>query len=205
MAKRLWYMFTGWGFVGVIYSLTDALQRTGTALTPSFVDRWVPFSANAIWCYLSFFLIVPLAYLSCPVHRLPWLRTTTMATALCAGAVYLAWPTTMAYPDVPADNSLSVRLLTALMQVDSPQNCLPSLHMALTLLSVLAMDRRDYTLWRIVNLLWGIAIGFSILQLRRHLFIDLVSGAALALLLGAVVARYPSTFSCRHRVRVPHD
>ena len=39
------------------------------------------------------------------------------------------------------------------------------------------------------HLLWGVAIAFSILQLRRHLFVDLAGGALLALCAGGLALR----------------
>lgn len=92
---RLWQMLLGWGFVGVIYHGSDRWQGAGHLLTPGWVDRAIPFSPHAIWLYLSFFLIIPLCYLLCPLNRLKWLRSTMQLSALLAGAIYLLWPTTM--------------------------------------------------------------------------------------------------------------
>jgi len=186
MVNRLWHMLVGWGTVGVVYQLTDTFQQPGIILMPSFIDRAIPFSTAGIWLYLSFFLIIPLAYLTCPAHRLRWLRNSMMVTALLAGVVYMLWPTTMAYPAF-TQNTLSGRLLTRLADVDSTQNCLPSLHMALTVLAVWAVSS---TRWKTcAYVLWSLAIAFSILQLRRHLFVDLLSGTALALSVGALLWR----------------
>ncbi|MGV8925453.1 MAG: phosphatase PAP2 family protein [Ewingella sp.] len=189
MRDRLWYLLTGWGAVGVVYNLTDTLQRSGTVLSPSFIDQMVTFNPIGIWFYFSFFLIIPLAYLTCPIWRLRWLRNAMVITALCSGAVYLLWPTTLLYPTFVPDSSLSAKMLAQLVQVDSAQNCLPSLHMALTVLAVWAMSRRERPLRTGLYLLWGLAIGFSILQLRRHLFVDLLSGTALAVGTGALLWR----------------
>lgn len=197
MVNRLWQMLLGWGAVGVVYHLTDTFQTAGTVLMPSVIDRMIPFSPGGIWLYLSFFIIIPLAYLTCPAHRILWLRNAMMLTALLSGMVYLLWPTTMVYPAFPED-SLSARMLSALAAVDSRQNCLPSLHMALTVLSVWALSSRH--LWKTgLYMLWCLAIGFSILQLRRHLFVDLLSGAGLALGVGALLWRFMLITSSGHK------
>lgn len=185
---RLWQMLLGWGFVGVIYHGSDRWQGAGHLLTPGWVDRAIPFSPHAIWLYLSFFLIIPLCYLLCPLNRLKWLRSTMQLSALLAGAIYLLWPTTMNYPIVPSD-SVSGDLLARLISVDSSQNCLPSLHIALTVLAVWAAAESRKKLRSALLSVWGLAIAFSILQLRRHLFVDLLSGAALAWGVGYVCRR----------------
>ncbi|MGQ5287841.1 phosphatase PAP2 family protein [Pectobacterium actinidiae] len=176
---RLKALLFGWGTVGVVYQLSAQFQGQGTVLPTSLVDEWISFSASAIWLYLSFFIIVPLSYLSCPMARLAGLRQATQLTAVMAGVVYLIFPTTMVYPQVVGDD-LSTRALQLLLRIDSPQNCLPSLHIALTVLAVWAMSDDQQKVKTGFYLLWGVAIAFSILQLRRHLFIDLVTGAMLA-------------------------
>ncbi|MFJ5430779.1 phosphatase PAP2 family protein [Pectobacterium actinidiae] len=182
---RLKALLFGWGTVGVVYQLSAQFQGQGTVLPTSLVDEWISFSASAIWLYLSFFIIVPLSYLSCPMARLAGLRQATQLTAVMAGVVYLIFPTTMVYPQVVGDD-LSTRALQLLLRIDSPQNCLPSLHMALTVLAVWAMSDGQQKVKTGFYLLWGVAIAFSILQLRRHLFIDLVTGAMLAGITGWV-------------------
>ncbi|QUY46433.1 inositol phosphorylceramide synthase [Serratia plymuthica] len=185
---RLRQMLLGWGFVGVIYSSADLWQGVGQRLSPSAIDRWIPFSPAAVWLYLSFFILIPLGYLLAPVHRVKWLATAMQLTALGAGAIYLLWPTTMAYP-VDSGTGLSSEALAALIGVDSAQNCLPSLHMALTLLAVWALSDRQRKVRTALLAVWAVAIAVSILQLRRHLFVDLASGALLAWLAGWLALR----------------
>lgn len=186
--QRLWQMLLGWGSVGVVYNLSDRLQGAGTVISPSLIDRLIPFSPHAIWLYLSFFLLIPAAYLLAPMERVKGLARAMQLTALGAGVVYLAWPTTMVYP-LDQGTSLSSTLLSALAQVDSRQNCLPSLHMALTVLAVWALGDARHKVRTAFFIVWALAIGFSILQLRRHLLVDLVSGALLAWMAGWLVQR----------------
>ncbi|WP_422762877.1 phosphatase PAP2 family protein [Pectobacterium zantedeschiae] len=205
MLLRLKALLFGWGSVGVVYQLSAQFQGQGTVLPPSIVDEWIPFSPSAIWLYLSFFIIIPLSYLSCPMTRLAGLRRATQLTALIAGIVYLTFPTTMTYPQVVGDD-LSARLLQLLQRIDSPQNCLPSLHIALTVLAVWAMSDSQQKVKTGLYLLWGAAIAFSILQLRRHLFIDLVTGAMLAGMVGWVFLRSREAVTAiSPRVPLPND
>ncbi len=186
MMFRLWHMLLGWGSVGLIYTLTDHLQSTGQVMTPSPLDRMIAFTPHAIWLYLSFFVVVPLGYLMTPLDRVRWLSRAMRLTALGAGTVYLLWPTTMVYP-VDGGTTLSSTLLAALTYVDSTQNCLPSLHMALMVLAVWGISAARRSVRTAVFIVWVAAIAYSILQLRRHLFIDVVSGAVLALVAGMLV------------------
>ena len=179
LGPRLWHMLLGWGTVGVIYTLSDRLQGDGYRLRPMAIDNWIAFSPSAIWLYLSFFLLVPLGYLLVPRDRLRWLARAMQLAAVGAGAVYLLWPTTMHYPGWTSGGHAS-QLLTWLISVDSPQNCFPSLHAALTILALWAIAARRQLWLTVVCFLWALAIGYAILQLRRHLFIDLLGGGVLA-------------------------
>lgn len=180
---RLRQMFLGWGGVGAFYHLSDRFQGPGHVLEPGFLDRIIPFSPLAIWPYLSFFALIPLAYLSCPIERLRWLRSTFLLSALLAAVVFIVYPTTLAYPAFQED-SLSSGLLAALILIDSPQNCLPSLHMTLSTLAIMAMYDARRPAKAAMLVLWGLLVGFSIMQLRRHLFVDLVAGTTLGLVTG---------------------
>lgn len=176
---RIKQMLFGWGSVGIVYTICDRLQGEGYRLTPLSIDTLIPFSPSAVWLYLSFFLIVPLGYLLTPRSHLPWLTRAMQLSALGAGMVYLLWPTTMAYPPL-VGNGVSSWLLGWLVYVDSSQNCFPSLHAALTILAVWAISARRRRWITAASVVWALAIAFSILQLRRHLFIDLVGGTLLA-------------------------
>lgn len=186
-ALRSKYLLLGWGTVGIIYSLCDHLQGQGHTLTPLPIDGWIPFSPAAVWLYLSFFLLIPAGYFFTPRARLPWLARSMQLSALGAGAVYLLWPTTLLYPSFTG-SGLSSQLLNGLIAVDSSQNCFPSLHAALTILAVWAIARKGKILVTVASALWALAIAFSILQLRRHLFIDIVGGALLAGVCGWLAA-----------------
>lgn len=190
---RLKQMLLGWGGVGLIYNTADRWQGLGSVLQPGPIDRLIPFDPAGVWLYLSFFLLIPTAYFACPEKRLIWLRSAFLLAALTAGAVFLAWPTTLSYPAAPG-GTLSSTLLATLSQVDSVQNCFPSLHMALTVLAVWALHDKQRPAKNALFWLWGLGIAFSIIQLRRHLFIDLAAGVALGLLVGWLGQRYlPAT------------
>lgn len=183
LLARLAYLILGWGTVGIIYQSSTQLQGQPRLLQPSIIDDLITFSPHAIWPYLSFFIIIPLSYLSAPYPRVRWMSFCFMLTAVMAGLSYTLYPTTMVYPSIE-ENSVSLQLLGKLSSIDVPLNCCPSLHVALTTFVVwgaINIQRPGLTtLW----IVWGVWICFSTIQLRRHLFIDVASGFILALLVG---------------------
>ena len=193
--SRFWHMASGWGSVGVVYTLSGWLQGPGTVLPETALDRLISFNPDGIWLYLSFFVIIPVAYFTTDVPRMRWLMRSMQVCAVLCGLVFMLWPTTLVYPEVSGDG-ISVWVFRLLLAGDSSQNCLPSLHAALTLLSVWALlDRRHP--WRsLLAVVCGICICFSIIQLRRHVSIDLAAG----LLVG-----WCSGWLCLQRRPAPHE
>ncbi|MEB3766849.1 phosphatase PAP2 family protein [Acinetobacter sp. MD2] len=183
---RLIHLLIGWGTVGFIYQFNSLLQAKATLLHPSKIDQLIPFTPYAIWPYLSFFIIIPVSFLSAPLHRVRWMAVCFMLTSLIAGSIYLFFPTSM-LSAAPIGSSIHAQLLGALMSVDTENNCLPSLHVALTLIVVLGYINQKQKVKSILMALWGGVICLSVLFLKRHLFLDLVSGACLATVVGAGV------------------
>ena len=105
LAMRLRHMALGWCSVGLVYGICGALQGVGTVVPETALDRAIPFSTSGIWLYVSFFALIPLAYLRADMSRLPWLERAMQMSALVSGAVFLLWPTTLHYPPL-ADASL---------------------------------------------------------------------------------------------------
>src|SRR5450830_130755 len=176
LACRLLHQLVGWGSVGLVYFSSDVLQGQGILLPETALDRAIPYSDAAIWLYLSFFLLIPYAYLAADAARVRWLARAMALSALACGVVFLLYPTTLAYPPVGGGNAWSTQALRMLQAADSAQNCLPSLHGALTLLCVWALCDKRHLLRSALAVLLGISICYAIIALRRHVSIDLAAG-----------------------------
>jgi membrane-associated phospholipid phosphatase len=192
LLSRFGQMLAGWGAVGVVYTAAGLLQGTGVVLPETALDHMIPFNPAGIWLYLSFFLLVPYAYFTVDAARLPWLRRAMQLCALVCGLVFFLWPTTLHYP-ASAGDGISGAALRLLLVADSSQNCLPSLHAALTLLCAWALfdGRAARRSWLVT--LWGVGICFAIIQLRRHTSIDLAAGLAVAMACGWICLRRPAS------------
>jgi hypothetical protein len=171
-------MLLGWGCVGPVYHTLGALPRAAWVVPETALDRAIAFDPAGVWLYLSFFALVPCAYFACPPQRLRWLMHAFQLCALACLLIFLAWPSTLVYPPLPADG-IDSEALRLLIGIDSPLNCLPSLHGALGLLAVAALWERERP-WRSTAFaLWGLLIFHATIETRRHLVIDLGAGLAL--------------------------
>lgn len=181
-------MLQGWGSVGVAYfiaGLVTTLTRPQVWLMPeASLDRAIAFDPSAIWIYLSFFLIIPFAYFHAEEKRVYRLLRSMQLSACVACCVFVFLPTSLSHPAYLGEG-ISIDALRLLSMLDVPTNCLPSLHAALTVSSVLALCSRQQPFRSILVLLWGIGITVSIVELRRHRAIDV--GAGLALGVGSYI------------------
>ncbi|WP_411886080.1 phosphatase PAP2 family protein [Polaromonas sp. YR568] len=193
---RLRDMMAGWGCVGLIYWLSGAWQGKGVVLPETALDRLIAFNPAGLWLYLSFFAFIPYTFLMVDTPKLRWLRMSMQACALLCGAVFLLWPTTLAYPDYAAHPAAAgagpgASLLRLLLWGDSPQNCLPSLHAALTLLCAWALLDAKRPLRSTFAIIAALCICFSVIQLRRHLSLDVAAGLAAGVVSGALCRLVP--------------
>jgi len=169
------------GFLTLYLLIQRCPLRPPLAIPFTALDRWVGFHPGLFWLYESLWLYLPPA---------PWLMVrraevvsycrVLAGMSLFAFAVFLFWPTCVDRPAVPA-GCLGYRLLTA---IDRPVNACPSLHAAMVVFSGVCTHgvcRRLGVPWgfRLLNLVWGLAILYATLATRQHLFADVVAGAAL--------------------------
>ena len=100
--------------------------------------------------------------------------------------MFLLYPTTLAYPPVGDGMGWSTQMLRLLQTMDSTQNCLPSLHGALTLLCAWALFERERPMRSLLAVLLTLGICYAIIALRRHVSIDLGAGLLVGLAGGAL-------------------
>lgn len=186
LLTRLFYLLAGWGSVGLVYFSSDLLQGQGVLLPETLIDRAIAYSDAAIWLYLSFFILIPYTYLVVSPARVRWLARAMAISALMCGLVFLLYPTTLAYPPVGDGTGWSTQLLRMLQTMDSTQNCLPSLHGALTLLCAWGLFERERPMRSVLAVLLTLGICYAIIALRRHVSIDLGAGLLVGLAGGAL-------------------
>lgn len=173
--NRIIHMLWSWGTVGLIYGTTRFMPGDRWLIPETWVEAHIPFNAGGIWLYLAFFLFIPWAFLFAQTNRILTLRYAIQISAILSGIVFILFPTSLTYPSFMADG-INAEALKILLVVDTAQNCLPSLHAALTLLALISLWDWQKKIPNLIYLVIALLIGFSIIQLRRHLFIDVAAG-----------------------------
>ncbi len=173
--QRMISMLIGWCAVGIIYGSTRFTSGEHWIIPELWLDQQIPFSTQGIWLYLSFFVVVPFAFFTAPLAKIKPMMIAILISALISGLVFVIFPTTLVYPEVN-QQTFTDQLFYWLLWIDTAQNCLPSLHAALTVICLSALWNTQKLFLSLVYLIISLAIGFSIIQLRRHLSLDVGAG-----------------------------
>lgn len=154
------------------------------------IDDWVPFVPAWMGLYglLYAYLLLPAVL---PIERRGF-RAVARAyavTAVVSLGVFLVAPVHKLDRPVELDTSRFWEWLLALTHwIDTPSNCLPSLHVSLSLLASLCAASAVPSLGRVVVPL-GLLIGVSTLFVEQHWWADVWTGWLLGGLAWAVLVR----------------
>jgi membrane-associated phospholipid phosphatase len=153
-----------------------------TTMPVTTIDTLIPFYAPSLLIYASLWL-----YVSLPPAMLLGLRELVAygfwITGLCIAGLLIFYflPTTLVLHVVGPGQYWGFDILRG---VDAAANACPSLHVATAAFSFYWFDRvlkemNAGILGRIVNALWFVAIAYSTLATKQHVFIDVLAGFAL--------------------------
>ena len=153
-----------------------------TSMPLTWVDTAIPFFAPALPIYASLWLYVSLAPTLIDdrraLIRYGWVIAAVLLTGL---GCFLLWPT--AVPPLATDwqGFPGAQILDG---IDAAGNACPSMHVASAVFSGIWLQRvlREMRApgWALhFNLLWGVAIVWSTMAIRQHVFLDVAGGLVL--------------------------
>ncbi len=103
------------------------------------------------------------------------------ATLFVCGAFFMFFPTTYPRPEYPASDWWLVQwAMDTIAAGDTPRNCFPSMHVAITGVAVWAM-RKHHLKQMPLLVLWALAIYVSTLTTKQHYFVDILGGLGVVL------------------------
>jgi membrane-associated phospholipid phosphatase len=104
------------------------------------------------------------------------------AVLVVCGLFFLFLPTTYPRPEYPqAPNVFLAGVMWVIRNWDTPNNCFPSMHVAMTAIGVWSLRNRDGRLVSVYSL-WALAIFVSTLTTKQHYILDVLGGIAVAVI-----------------------
>jgi hypothetical protein len=164
-------------------------------LTP--VDRWIGFEPWSLVIYLTLWVYVSLAPALIKSKRVLFGYGATIGVVCIVGLViFWLWPTAVPAPQI---NWARFPGFGALKNVDGTGNACPSLHVATAVFSGFWLHRllrliRVPSWLLLFNTLWCVAIVYSTLATKQHVFWDAAAGTVL----GAAFALMSLQWLLRH-------
>lgn len=174
----------------ILYFISKLLQGD-LNLVGNVIDTKIPFVPAffipyCIW-YLMIFIIP--YYLYCK-DKDKFIKYT-MAYILCSmigNIVFISYPSTVARPTVTGTDIFSL-IARFIYWIDTPTNCFPSLHCAISMLFILYICESKNTniITKISVCIISILIMLSTLFTKQHVVVDFISGDILALIVYLIV------------------
>jgi hypothetical protein len=169
------FFFLGGAATVLLYQFTNRFSIVPPRLLHfDAVDSWMPFWPWTVWVYFTEYIFFIVAYFglrsSALVTRYYY---AYMAILLVSIAVFAIFPVTFPRGDYPiVGDSLSDHAMIFLRTyMDSPANCLPSLHVSSCYISALCFWQESrLKAW--VFIIWSTAVAISTMTAKQHYFID---------------------------------
>lgn len=174
--KTKWlYFFIGGAATLILYQWTNRFYWTEPRLLKfDAVDSVMPFWTWSVWVYFTEYIFFIVAYFGLRSgENITRYFYAYMAILLVSIAVFMVFPVTFPRGDYPViGNSISDQALIFLRTyMDSPANCLPSLHVSSCYISALCFWRESRKkTW--FFLLWSTLVAISTMTTKQHYFID---------------------------------
>lgn len=180
LKTRLFYLFISWLPAGLIYIATSTVTGQTWIVPESWIERFIPFSPYGIWLYLLFYVYIPYTFITVNGSKVKIMSFAFVITTCISGMIFILLPSTTHFPDFKTDG-ISAYILNFVGENDTEQNCFPSMHGSLITICTLANWDKIKKVKSYGCILLTVMMYYSIIQVRRHVFIDLAAGIMLAL------------------------
>jgi hypothetical protein len=182
-AFAFWAAWVGVAFFGVYPTMNWLTSLRGDVHSLFFATELdVPFVPEFVWIYLSMYALffAPPFFLDPP--QLRRLGQELISSTLIAGITFLLLPARLGFTRVLPEDPFYRELFAGMFSLDHPHNLVPSLHVVYSAAISLAIFRRVALPGRIFLASWLLLLVASTLLVHQHHVVDVVTGAALALL-----------------------
>jgi membrane-associated phospholipid phosphatase len=163
---------------GVFYIFPNFYASWKPSQLPlTWIDHSIPFLPWTFLIYTSDYLLILLTVLIIQDKDsfLSFSRTMFCTLFIC-GIFFISFPTTYPRPPYPVLNSVIIQGAMDLVYLaDSPNNCFPSMHVALTSVATWNLRNRDSRLFT-VFVIWTLAVIASTLTTKQHYLADVIGG-----------------------------
>jgi membrane-associated phospholipid phosphatase len=174
------------------YAIADAVRDRALHAPAIGLDRAVSLRPEWIAVYGSHYVFVLLPLFVARDERLFRRVMTVYLIVFIVGYLgFLAYPTVAPRPMAVAGDGFAAWCLRLNYSLDTPFNCFPSLHVAVSVVAALACHRVHRGVGT-AACVWALLIGVSTLYTKQHYAVDVMAGALIGYVAYLVLLRsYP--------------
>lgn len=145
------------------------------------IDHWVPLLPWTFVIYLSDYILAIMIIFSLrSLDQFNSLARTAFTVLVVSGLFFSFFPTCYPRPTYPDGQFFLIEWLMNLVKYgDTPNNCFPSMHVAITAVCAYSIRHRGRSL-HFAYWVWSILIFISTLTTKQHYFVDILGGLGVA-------------------------
>lgn len=186
--KRLAVFFT-WGLAALgLFPVMYGLTNHWASLAPDHHELWIswetraPFIKEWIWVYLSLNIVIFLPLFMLNADSLKRYCQANLVTLFIGTLIFTLFPAKLGFDRIVPEDPLYQSIFIKMIGIDHPHNLVPSLHVTFSTLAIYSVvsfhhERPWLRRW---FLIWNVAICVSVILIRQHHMIDVITGLALA-------------------------
>ena len=154
------------------------------------LDKLIPFIIYFVYLYISWYLmlfIIPyIMYLKDKIIFKKYVISIVISI-LIVFLIYFFYLITITRPNIVV-NSFTSFALKLIYIVDTPVNCLPSMHCLICFMFIYNSLRKAFsTKFKIITIVWSILIILSTLFIKQHAILDVISAFIVSLIIYYIV------------------
>ena len=177
------YLFTQFT-IASLYYLASLTYVTPVELDLTAIDIYFKPHSAAVWIYMSFFIMMLSGMtFSSKESSIRGCKTMILNSILAFG-IFFFFPTKITYheyaPYIPID-TISYDFMMLIKKYDDTYNCFPSLHVANSIIACYYLCKDKKRAFQIFNVIWLLAIVWSVMSTKQHILYDAISGGFLSL------------------------
>jgi membrane-associated phospholipid phosphatase len=181
LKTRLFYLLIGCLTTCMVYIAAGFVRGSTWIIPETPIDQFIPFNPTGIWLYLFLYVYIPYTFLTVNESKVKRISLVFIITSCISGIIFVFLPSSVIFPDFKIDG-MSASLLKFVSENDTEQNCIPSLHASLITICTLANWDKTNKIRSYGCILLTLLMYYSIIEVRRHVFIDLAAGILVAVI-----------------------
>jgi membrane-associated phospholipid phosphatase len=187
------YLITQSIVASLYYLVKQLTPFTPMELELTSVDIFIKPHPAAVWIYMSFFFLFICGVVFSSKEDSIKCCKIILVNSVIASIFFILLPTKITFNDyVPylQQGTISYDFMYLIKKYDDTYNCFPSLHIANSIIATFFLVKNKKSHIQFLSVSWLIAVIWSVISTKQHLFYDVIGGALVAYASFVIITNY---------------